>query len=144
MAGIACIWRSSPPRYSCFPQEWSSRYHPLEDLLRLLEFLPCILRTSAEHCADHCYVPSRRPASPGSSPRRLVAALGKPSALNGLHQDGPQTRKKSMLECSSQGVMLIARKHRKKKDRGLKGSRIHDRAIRVPGKPGILFFFQAS
>ena len=34
-----------------------------------------------------------------------------------------------MLECSSQGVMLIARKHRKKKDRGLKGSRIHDRVI---------------
>ena len=42
---------------------------------------------------------------------------------------GPQTRKKSMLECSSQRVMLVARKHRKKIDRGFKGSRIHDHAI---------------
>ena len=42
---------------------------------------------------------------------------------------GPQICKKSTLECSSQRVMLVERKHRQKMDRGLKGSRIHDRAI---------------
>lgn len=47
---------------------------------------------------------------------------------------GPQTREKSMLECSSQRVMLVARKH-KKKDRSLKGSRIHDRAIALHTAP---------
>lgn len=28
LGSVACIWRSCPPRYVCYPQEWSSKCHP--------------------------------------------------------------------------------------------------------------------